>query len=424
MRPFAEHTHFAGFDWASEHHDVVVVTPQGAVVEKLRFEDTAEGWHTFREKMRPFPCLAVAIETSTGPFVDRLLDAGCSVYPVHPASAKAYRQRKAPSGVKDDILDCWSLADALRTDGHAWRALKPEDPLVVELRLLCRDEVALIEERTAKVLQLRAALHDYFPAALEAFEDWTHPFTWAFIERYPTPEALRQAGKRSWEKFLHVHNLGHRSTYEKRLEIFARAEKFCGSKATTAAKSLLAVALAQVLRTLEANLQLYQDRIQELFNQHPDKAWFGSLPVPNGGKTAPRLLAELGTDTERFPTPNALQCHAGTSPIRFQSGNIMKAFFRRACNKHLRYAIHWFADLSRHKCPWAAAYYARKIEEGKTHACAIRCLGHRWLKVIWKMWTTKAPYKPELHQANQLKHGSWVLRMLPLTTPAQPVVTP
>jgi hypothetical protein len=49
------------------------------------------------------------------------------------------------------------------TDGHAWRALGPKDPVIEELRILCRDEVALIEERTALINQLRQALREYYP---------------------------------------------------------------------------------------------------------------------------------------------------------------------------------------------------------------------------------------------------------------------
>jgi hypothetical protein len=41
------------------------------------------------------------------------LEAGMQVYPLNPKSAQAYRERKAPSGVKDDQLDAWSFADAL-----------------------------------------------------------------------------------------------------------------------------------------------------------------------------------------------------------------------------------------------------------------------------------------------------------------------
>jgi transposase len=82
--------------------------------------------------------------------------------PVSTTSAKAYRQRKVPSGNKTDHVDTWSLADALRVDGHGWKALAKEDPLVAELRLLGRDEVALIEERTALINQLQSALREYY----------------------------------------------------------------------------------------------------------------------------------------------------------------------------------------------------------------------------------------------------------------------
>ena len=58
-----------------------------------------------------------------------------------------------------------------------------------------RDEVALIEERTALTNQLQSALREYYPAALEASEDWTLPSAWAFVEAFPTPRALVSAAK-------------------------------------------------------------------------------------------------------------------------------------------------------------------------------------------------------------------------------------
>ena len=105
----------------------------------------------------------------------------------------------------------------------------------MELRLLCRDEVALIEQRTALICQLRAALHEYYPVVLEAFEDWTVRSAWAFVEAFPTPEALAKAGKRKWEKFLHTHKLYRKQTHQKRLDLFAQAQTFCGNRATTGA---------------------------------------------------------------------------------------------------------------------------------------------------------------------------------------------
>ena len=408
---WSERAAFVGFDWASDHHDVVVVNQGGTIVEDFRFDDTAEGWELFRNKLSKHPDPAVAIETSSGATVERLIEAGYAVYPVNPKAAKRYRERKAPSGTKTDRLDAWSLADALRLDGHTWRLLKPNDPMTAELRLLCRDEIALIEQRTALVCQLRSALREYYPVALKAFDDWTLRSAWAFIEAFPVPEILTKAGKRKWEKFLHTHKLYSPATYQKRLDLFAQAEAFCGSQATTNAKSMLAVALAGQLRVLQSHLDKFRAKIAELFAKHSDRDVFGSLPGA-GAKLAPRLLAELGDDRERFDSHEALQCHAGTAPVSYQSGQVNRVYFRRACNTVLRHTVHLWANLSRAKCPWAEAYYQKKRKEGQSHACALRCLGQRWLKILWKMWQTKAPYDAELHQRNQLKHGSWVIGLM------------
>jgi transposase len=136
-----ERKYFGALDWASDHHDVVVVDTQGTVGLDLRLEHTPAGWQKLREATQQFLPLAMAVETNQGLAVEQLLAAGYDVYPVNPKSAQRYRERKSPTGVKDDQRDAWSLADALRMDGHNWRKLVPDDPLVAELRLLTRDEV-------------------------------------------------------------------------------------------------------------------------------------------------------------------------------------------------------------------------------------------------------------------------------------------
>ena len=157
MQSWSEITHYAGFDWATDHHDVIIVNRSGKIVADFQIEHTAEGWQRWREQVAALGSgLAACVETSQGFVVEQLLESGVAVYPISPTSAKAYRQRKVPSGNKTDHVDAWSLADALRVDGHGWKALAKEDPLVAELRLLCRDEVALIEERTALLNSSRA----------------------------------------------------------------------------------------------------------------------------------------------------------------------------------------------------------------------------------------------------------------------------
>jgi transposase len=405
-------THFAGFDWAKDHHDIIVVDRAGRIVADFRIEHSAAGWQQWRQKTAQWPALAVAIETSQGAAVEQLMEGGATVFPVNPLNAKRYRERKITSGNKTDRLDAWALADALRMDGHAWRALTAQDPIIAELRLLCRDEVALIEERTALINQLQAALLEYYPTALEAFDDWTLPGAWSFVEHFPTTGALIRAGRRRWEKFLHAQKLCRPETYEQRLETFDKAGEWKLSAPVVSAKSRLALARCKQLRALQAQLEDYRAAIAKLFATHPDSGMFGSLPGA-GPKLAPRLLSEIGSDRDRYENAEGLQCMAGTAPASYQSGQVHKVHLRRACNKSLRHAIHLFADKSRARCAWAATYYEALRERGKSHAGALRSLGQRWLKIIWKMWQTSQPYDPELHMRNQLAHGSWVLKLQP-----------
>lgn len=408
-----QYTHFAALDWASDHHDVVVVDRLGTIVAEFRFAHSADGWAEFEQKMQPCGGCPLALETSSGPAVDQLLQRGWNVYPVNPKAAQRYRERKAPSGDKADRPDAWSLADALRTDGHAWRKLVAQDEATALLRALCRDEIGLIEQRTLLVNQLIAALREYYPAALQLFDDWTQAYAWRLISQFPTPEALQKAGKRRWEKFLHANRLWHPSTAPERMNVFAQANQMPASAPIVAAKSLLAASLVKVLQSLEQQLKEYRARINALFRQHPDYDIFGSLPGA-GEKLAPRLLGELGSAREIYPDPDSLSCQAGTSPVRYQSGQINKARIRWSCDTVLRHTVHLWADCSRKKSAWARAYYTRKREQGMSHAAALRCLGKRWLKVLWRLWQDRQTYDASVHEQSLKDHGSWVLaRMTP-----------
>ena len=145
LRVRARGPQVAATQWAGDHHDVVVVDRKGRIVEDFRFDDTAQGWKFFIDKLsldrhsrlalesshssvRTQSCPhavgtkpAVAIETSSGATVERLLEAGYAVYPVNPLAGKRYRERKAPSGTKTDRFDAWSLADVLDTQSNVPR---------------------------------------------------------------------------------------------------------------------------------------------------------------------------------------------------------------------------------------------------------------------------------------------------------------
>ncbi|HOW68068.1 MAG TPA: transposase, partial [Verrucomicrobiota bacterium] len=82
MQNWNDVTHVAGFDWAKDHHAVLILNRDGSIVADFEFEHSLEGWKIFAQKTSAWPNLAVAIETSQGAAVDQLLQRGYTVYPV------------------------------------------------------------------------------------------------------------------------------------------------------------------------------------------------------------------------------------------------------------------------------------------------------------------------------------------------------
>ena len=51
MKPWKEITHCAGFDWAHDHHAVVIVDRAGLIVADFEIEHNASGWQRWREQV-------------------------------------------------------------------------------------------------------------------------------------------------------------------------------------------------------------------------------------------------------------------------------------------------------------------------------------------------------------------------------------
>ena len=100
-----------------------------------------------------------------------LIAAGYTVFPVNPLQASRYRQRHGVSGAKSDGDDAHMLADTVRTDPRQLRPAAGDSPEAEGIKVLARTHKTLIWERTRAVQRLRHQLREYFPAALEAFED-------------------------------------------------------------------------------------------------------------------------------------------------------------------------------------------------------------------------------------------------------------
>jgi transposase len=183
---------FVGDDWAEAHHDVHVMDEAGQRLASRRLPEGLEGIRRFHELVGALvddPAeVVVGIETDRGLWVHALAAAGYRVYAINPLAVARYRDRHNVSGVKSDPGDAKVLADLVRTDRHNHRPIAGDSPDAEAIKVLARGHQNLIWARTRHTNQLRNALREYYPAALEAFDDLADRDALAVLGRAPSPE--------------------------------------------------------------------------------------------------------------------------------------------------------------------------------------------------------------------------------------------
>ena len=185
---------FAGDDWAEDHHDVELMDAAGRVLAKRRLPEGVAGMARLHELIgqqlgedADDAEVVIGIETDRGPWVAALVAAGYTVYAVNPLQASRYRERHGVSGAKSDGGDAHMLADMVRTDSHQLRAVAGDSADAEGIKVLARTHKTLIWERTRQVQRLRHQLREYFPAALEAFDDLDAPDALELLGKAPDP---------------------------------------------------------------------------------------------------------------------------------------------------------------------------------------------------------------------------------------------
>jgi len=393
-------TFFAGLDWASQVHVVCVIDEHGAVETRFEVTHDADGLRELRRRLAAFGSIAVAIERPSGLLVDALIEAGFTVVPIHPNAVKASRPRYRSHGAKSDTSDAYLLADLLRTDGHRFKPLLPHSDDIRALRALVRGRDDLVATRVQLANQLRSLLESYWPGAAAVFAEIDSPIALAFIDRYPTPDSATRLGPKRMAAFCAQHAYSGRRSAEELLHRVHAAPAPTSSDMESEAKGELARCLGRTLARLVEQIRRLSSRIEHHVADLDDGRILMSFPRA-GRLCAAQILAELGTDRQRFASDQHLAATAGLTPLTYQSGNHKAVTFRWACNHRLRAALTCLADNSRHASAWAAHVYAQARARGCDHPHAVRILARAWLRVIWRAWVDRKPYDPSHHRAAQ-----------------------
>ena len=188
---------YAGIDWAADKHDVLVAEETGMEVLAATYAHDESKLSALCRMLVRLEVVLVAMERPDGLLVERLLDAGLQVLPLHPNKVAAARDRFRVSGGKSDRFDAFVLCELARTDHHRFRVLEPDSDETKAIRALTRAREDLVAARTGIVNQLRAELERFWPGPLRLFSHMDAEILLAFLERYPSPADAPRSGSRT-----------------------------------------------------------------------------------------------------------------------------------------------------------------------------------------------------------------------------------
>lgn len=399
---------YIGIDWSEDKHDVVFLNEAGAILGQLTMAHTLEGRRNL-EKTRAYLGLSraecwVGLETAHNLVIDFLWEQGYEhVYVIAPNVIKSCRGRFGQSGARTDRHDGRLIADVLRTDRARLQAWQPDSGLTRHMRAKVGLLIHLSRNCIRWSNRLRAVLLRYYPAGLVAFGNLTSQISLRFLITYSSPQAVVNLSWTEFERFAQQHGYSH----AKQLPgYFARLKHPYpeASPDTILAYQDEAVLLAQTLLHLVQAKNRTLSELQALFDRHPDRDIFSSLPG-TGQFLAPALLTKFGDHRQRFPSPAGLQALAGTCPVTDQSGKRKLVKFRLSCDRQFRWIMHQWARSSLAQSVWANAYWQQIRPRCHSDNHAYRCLANRWLAIAWKLWHSGQTYDETYHLQQRMQRS-------------------
>ena len=240
------------------------------------------------------------------------------------------------------------LCELARTDSHRFAALAPSSDETMALRVLVRTREDLVEIRVHLANQLRAQLDCSWPGARRIFADVDSPIGLAFLARYPSPGDTRGLGTKRLQGFLARHAYCGRRTPDELLQrLHAAPIAVLGDLQAEAHRAAICGLVAALTPIVEQISQL-TSHITGAVRNHPDGPIFLSFfKDPKSVVCAAGLLAEIGDNRARYPTPASLAADAGQAPVAKESGKRRHATFRWACDKRLRSHFGVLSDSTR-----------------------------------------------------------------------------
>ena len=347
---------------------------------------------------------ALVVDTTSSAAVLMLtVSAECQI-PVAYVSGLAMRRAADlyAGAAKTDPKDARVLADYARRNADRLTWTTVTDELLARLRILNGRDTDLAGDATRAANRLRDALLAVSPALERALGDklGSVPGLRAALTKWPTPSALRTAGKARVRG--EITKRSGRSAPSVADEIRAA---LAAQTVTVVAKATWGETIGDLTGDLDrivAHRDQLEAGIEAAFLEHPLGKVLSTM-CGFGPRTGARTLAEIG-DPNRFANPARLAAYAGLAPVNWQSDRSASTRRKRGGNHRPKNAMFIAAFVATQHDPDTRAYYLRKRAESKRHNTAVTCVARRRPNIILAMLKTRTPNQPRQLQPETPKN--------------------
>ena len=291
--------------------------------------------------------------------------------------------------------------------------LQPQSVPMRTLLSLIEHRRELVDDKTRLTNRLANTLKQYYPQALEWFDQRDTILFCDFLTRWPTLAQVKRARQASLKAFFHAHNTRRPEVIDARLESIKAAVPLTEDPGVIVPFRLHVLVLVEQLRVTLQAIDRFDREITDLAPTLPDYPLFQGLPGA-GPHLAPRLLAAFGEQRQRFQGADELQKYAGIAPVTERSGKKRWVHWRWQCPTFLRQTFVEWAGQTINKSFWAGAYYRQQREKGSSYQAAVRALAFKCIRILYRCWITRTPYDETTYLNALRKRGSPLLNNLQL----------
>ena len=388
---------YAGVDIAKMDHVIGAVDETGAEAAKpMKFKNSEAGFE------RCIAWLESVAGSEDGVFVGMeatghywracfayLMAAGYRVCVVNPMQVHAMRKLKSLSGVKNDRIDSWLIAETLRQGDYDETRLATDE--VQALKQLTRYHQGLKQELAAVKTQAICVLDAYFPEYAGLFSDVFGAASLRVLAECPTPSEVARKRASSIAKLLSEGSRG-RLGAEKAAQVKAAAKSSVGIRLGEEAASFQIKTMVSQVEFLNATIAKVEKEVASLLEKvEPNITTIPGVSTTTGAQIA----AEIG-DVRRFRNAASIVKYAGLNSGVDESGKYSAEGvpITKHGSPYLRRSLWLAANRARQYDPKLKEYYDKLRRKGKPHRVAVTAVARKLCHVVYAVMRDGKPYDP------------------------------